>query len=63
MAAVGMTFVIVLAEIDISIGSLMSLAMTVGWMAGVSAGAMASRAPDDFGQLRRSTPGSIRSAC
>jgi ribose transport system permease protein len=32
IAAIGMTFVIVLAEVDISIGSLMSLAMTIGWM-------------------------------
>ena len=32
IAAVGMTFVIVLGEIDISIGSMMSLAMTIGWM-------------------------------
>ena len=37
IAAVGMTFVIVIGEIDISIGSLMSLAMTVAWMAAVVA--------------------------
>jgi ribose transport system permease protein len=43
VAAVGMTFVIVIAEIDISIGSLMSLAMTVGWMAGVAGGANAGQ--------------------
>jgi ribose transport system permease protein len=30
VAAIGMTFVLVLAEVDISIGSLMSLSMTVG---------------------------------
>ena len=41
IAAVGMTFVIILAEIDISIGSLMSLAITVAWMAGVAHGAVA----------------------
>jgi ribose transport system permease protein len=39
VAAVGMTFVIVFAEIDISIGSLVSLAMTIGWMVAVSPGA------------------------
>lgn len=36
IAAVGMTFVIVIGEIDISVGSLMSLAMTVAWMASVA---------------------------
>ncbi len=39
IAAVGMTFVIIVAEIDISIGSLMSLAMTLAWMAAVIPGA------------------------
>lgn len=39
IAAVGMTFVLIIAEIDISIGSLMSLAMTVAWMAAVARGA------------------------
>ncbi len=38
VAAVGMTFVIVFAEIDISIGSLLSLAMTVGWMVAAGQG-------------------------
>jgi ribose transport system permease protein len=32
IAAIGMTFVLALGEVDISIGSLMSLAMTVGWV-------------------------------
>ena len=53
IAAVGMTFVIVLAEIDISIGSIMSLAMTVGWMAGVSSGAIGLEgAGTNFGEMR-----------
>ena len=38
IAAIGMTFVLVLAEVDISIGSLMSLAMTIGWMASATRG-------------------------
>jgi ribose transport system permease protein len=38
-AAIGMTFVILTGEIDISIGSLMSLAMTVAWMVAVVPGA------------------------
>jgi ribose transport system permease protein len=38
IAAVGMTFVIVFAEIDISIGSLISFAMTVGWMVAAGTG-------------------------
>ncbi len=45
IAAIGMTFVIILAEVDISIGSLMSLAMTVGWMAGVIPGDIGGEAP------------------
>jgi ribose transport system permease protein len=41
VAAVGMTYVIIFGEIDISIGSLISLAMTVGWIVAVgSAGRM-----------------------
>jgi ribose transport system permease protein len=36
IAAIGMTFVLILAEVDISIGSLMSLSMTVAWMVGVT---------------------------
>ncbi|MCB1486591.1 MAG: ABC transporter permease [Bauldia sp.] len=39
IAAVGMTFVLIIGEIDISIGSLMSLAMTVAWMIAVIPGA------------------------
>lgn len=39
VAAVGMTFVLIIAEIDISAGSLMSLSMTVAWMAAVAKGA------------------------
>ena len=38
-----MTFVIVIAEIDISIGSLMSLAMTVAWMVAVAPGSAAGQ--------------------
>lgn len=38
VAAVGMTFVLIIAEVDISIGSLMSLAMTVAWMVAVADG-------------------------
>jgi ribose transport system permease protein len=53
IAAVGMTFVIVLGEIDISIGSMMSLAMTVGWIAGVSSGAIGLEgAGTNFGEMR-----------
>ena len=53
IAAVGMTFVIVLGEIDISIGSMMSLAMTIGWMAGVSSGAIGLEgAGTNFGEMR-----------
>ncbi|HUC17454.1 MAG TPA: ABC transporter permease [Acetobacteraceae bacterium] len=44
IAAVGMTFVIIIAEIDISIGSLMSLAMTIAWMIAVVPGAKAGEA-------------------
>jgi ribose transport system permease protein len=43
IAAVGMTFVIVIGEIDISIGSIMSLAMTVAWMVAVVPGAEAGQ--------------------
>jgi ribose transport system permease protein len=43
MAAVGMTFVIVIGEIDISIGSLMSLAMTLAWIYAVIPGAEAGQ--------------------
>jgi ribose transport system permease protein len=43
LAAVGMTFVIVTGEIDISIGSLMSLAMTLAWMFAVIPGAEAGQ--------------------
>jgi ribose transport system permease protein len=39
IAAVGMTFVLIIGEIDISIGSLMSLSMTVAWMLAVDPGA------------------------
>jgi ribose transport system permease protein len=39
VAAVGMTCVIVFAEIDISIGSLVSLSMTIAWMVAVAPGA------------------------
>ena len=40
LAAVGMTFVLVIGEIDISVGSLMSLAMTVAWVGSVAPGAL-----------------------
>ncbi len=64
IAAVGMTFVIIIGEIDISIGSLMSLAMTVGWMAGVGFGAIGLEgAGANLARCGRSTPGSIRSDC
>jgi ribose transport system permease protein len=43
IAAVGMTFVLIIAEIDISIGSLMSLSMTVAWMTAVDVGAGAGQ--------------------
>ena len=43
VAAIGMTFVILTGEIDISIGSLMSLAMTVAWMVAVIPGAEAGQ--------------------
>jgi ribose transport system permease protein len=43
VAAIGMTFVIVTADIDISTGSLISLAMTVGWLAAVTRGAGAGQ--------------------
>jgi ribose transport system permease protein len=43
IAAIGMTFVLVIAEIDISIGSLMSFAMTVAWMLAVSPGSEAGQ--------------------
>jgi ribose transport system permease protein len=53
IAAVGMTFVIILGEIDISIGSMMSLAMTVGWIAGVGFGAIGLEgAGANFGEMR-----------
>jgi ribose transport system permease protein len=39
VAAVGMTYVIVFAEIDISIGSLVSLSMTIAWMVAHGPGA------------------------
>ena len=48
IAAVGMTFVILIGEIDISIGSLMSLAMTVAWMVAV---APASAAGEQAGSV------------
>ena len=38
LAAVGMTFILITGEIDISIGSLMSLAMTLAWMFAVIPG-------------------------
>jgi ribose transport system permease protein len=43
VAAIGMTFVLVIAEIDISVGSLMSLAMTVAWMLAVASGSEAGQ--------------------
>jgi ribose transport system permease protein len=53
IAAIGMTFVIILAEIDISIGSMMSLAMTVAWIAGVGSGAIGLEgAGSNFGEMR-----------
>jgi ribose transport system permease protein len=39
IAAIGVTFVLIIGEIDISIGSLMSLAMTIAWMVAVIPGA------------------------
>lgn len=39
IAAVGVTFVLIIGEIDISIGALMSLAMTAAWMVAVIPGA------------------------
>jgi ribose transport system permease protein len=45
IAAIGMTFVIILAEIDISIGSLLALAMTLGWMVSVTPGTPGMEAP------------------
>jgi ribose transport system permease protein len=39
IAAIGMTFVLIIGEIDISIGSLMSLSMTIAWMVAVIPGA------------------------
>lgn len=39
IAALGVTFVLIIGEIDISIGSLMSLAMTIAWMVAVIPGA------------------------
>jgi ribose transport system permease protein len=39
IAAIGMTFVIITADIDISVGSLMSLAMTAGWIVAHTPGA------------------------
>lgn len=39
VAAIGMTFVIVTSDIDISIGSLMYLAMTIAWLSAVAPGA------------------------
>jgi ribose transport system permease protein len=44
IAAIGMTFVITCAEIDISVGSLMSLAMTLAWLVSVEPGAAAGQA-------------------
>jgi len=43
IAAIGMIFVILTGEIDISIGSLMSLAMTLAWMVAVIPGAEAGQ--------------------
>jgi ribose transport system permease protein len=43
VAAVGMTFILVIGEIDISIGALMSLAMTIAWMVAVVPGAEAGQ--------------------
>jgi ribose transport system permease protein len=45
IAAIGMTFVLILAEVDISIGSLMALAMTIGWMVAVIPGVPGDEAP------------------
>ena len=39
IAAIGVTFVLIIGEIDISIGSLMSLSMTIAWMVAVIPGA------------------------
>ena len=45
IAAIGMTFVIILAEVDISVGSLMSLAMTIAWMVSVAPGQAGGELP------------------
>jgi len=47
IAAIGMTYVIVLAEVDISVGALMSLAMTIGWMFAVTPGVPGQEASVD----------------
>ena len=39
IAAIGITFVLIIGEIDISIGALMSLSMTIAWMVAVIPGA------------------------
>ncbi len=43
IAAIGVTFVLIIGEIDISIGALMSLAMTIAWMVAVIPGAGAGQ--------------------
>lgn len=48
IAAIGMTYVILLGEIDISIGSIISLAMTVGWIVAVSEIVSGQEAPVSF---------------
>src|SRR5262249_28676024 len=45
VAAIGMTFVLILAEVDISIGSLMSLAMTIAWLFSATPGDPGAEAP------------------
>jgi ribose transport system permease protein len=45
IAAIGMTFVLLLAEVDISIGSLMSLAMTIAWIFSATPGDAGQEAP------------------
>lgn len=45
IAAIGMTYVILLGEIDISIGAIISLAMTAGWVVAVSETISGQEAP------------------
>jgi ribose transport system permease protein len=48
IAAIGMTFVLILGEVDISIGALVALAMTVGWAVAVVPTVPGEEAPVSF---------------